>query len=80
MWEKEYGISLPKPNKRYSIKKEDLIEQLHNYLKNVWSLRCYFIEKYGVDGPIINGNQMPLHHSECSAQKTLNFKGEETFF
>ena len=26
MWESEYGISLRKPNKRYSIKKEDLVE------------------------------------------------------
>ena len=29
--------------------------------------------------PIINGDQMPLHRNESSAQKTLNFKGEETF-
>ena len=28
---------------------------------------------------IINGDQMPLHHHESSAQKTLNFKCEETF-
>ena len=48
-------------------------------MKNVWSIRCYFIEKYGVDPPIINGDQMPLHRNESSAQKTLNFKGEETF-
>ena len=79
MWEKEYDISLRKPNKRYSIKKEDLIEPLQNYLKNVWSIRRYFIEKYGVDPPIINEDQMPLHRNESSVQKTLNFKGEETF-
>ena len=79
MWGKEYGISLRKPNKRYSIKKKDLIERLQDYLKNVWSIWRYFIEKYGVDLPIINGDQMPLHRNESSAQKTLNFKGEETF-
>ena len=27
-WQQEYGISLRKPNKKYSIKKEDLIERL----------------------------------------------------
>ena len=27
-WETEYGVSLKKPNKRYSIKKEDLIIRL----------------------------------------------------
>ena len=78
MWQKEYGVSLRKPNKRYSIKK-DLVERLQDYLKNVWSIRRYFIEKYGVDPPIINGDQMPLHRNESSSQKTLNFKGAETF-
>ena len=73
--QKEYGVSLRKPNKRYSIKKEDLVERLQDYLKNVWSIRCYFIEKYGVDPPIINGDQMPLHRNKSS----LTFKGEETF-
>ena len=29
MWEEEYNISLRKPDKRYSIKKEDLIKRLH---------------------------------------------------
>ena len=66
-------INLRRPNKRYSIKKEDLIERLQDYLKNVWSIRGYFIEKYRVDPPIINGDQMPLHRNESSAQKTLNF-------
>ena len=76
---KEYGVSLRKPNKRYSIKKEDLVERLQDYFKNVRSIRRYFIEKYRVDPPIINGDQMPLHRNERSSQKTLNFKGEETF-
>ena len=78
-WEAEYGISLRKPNKRYSVKKGDLVIRLQDYLKNVWRIRRYFIEKYGVDPPTINGDQMPLHRNECSQQKTLNFKGEETF-
>ena len=78
-WEKEYGISLRKPNKRFSIKKTDLIERLQDYLKNVWTLRRFFIQKYGVDPPIINGDQMPLHRNESSQQKTLAFKGEDTF-
>ena len=61
------------------LKKEDLVERLQDYLKNVWSICRYFIEKYGVDPPIINGDQMPLHRNESSSQKTLNFKSEETF-
>ena len=61
MWQKESGVSLRKPNNCYSIKKEDLVERLQDYLKNVWSTRRYFIEKYGIDPPIISGDQMPLH-------------------
>ena len=76
---KRIWVSLQKPNKRYSIEKEDLVERLQDYLKNVWSIRRHFIEKYGVDPPIINRDQMPLHRNESSSQKTLNFKGEETF-
>ena len=77
-WEQEYGISLRKPNKKYSIKKEDLVECLQDYLKNVWRVRL-FIEKYGVDLPVINGDQMPLHRNESSQQKTMTFKNENAF-
>ena len=28
---------------------------------------------------IVNGDQMPLHRHECSAQKAINIAGEETF-
>ena len=76
-WEEEYGVSLKMPNKRYSIKKEDLVERLQDFLKNMWHLRRFFIEKYGIDPPIINGDQMPLHRNESSQQKTLSFKGED---
>ena len=34
-WEEEYGISLRKPNKNYSIKKKGLVERLQDYSKNV---------------------------------------------
>ena len=78
-WEQEYGISLRKPNKRYSISKENLVERLQDYLKNVWSIHRFFIDKYEVDPPVINGDQMPLHRNESSQQKTLCFKGEDTF-
>ena len=78
-WENEFGISLRKPYKRFSINKSDLIERLQDYLRNIWTLRLFFIEKYGVNPPIINGDQMPLHRSESSRQKILTFKGGDTF-
>ena len=38
------------------------------------TVRKYFIDEYGVDPPVINGDQMPLHRNESATQKTLFFK------
>ena len=35
--------------------------------------------KFGIDPPIINGDQMPLHGNESSGQVTLGFKNHEAF-
>ena len=58
----EYNVSLRKPNKRFAIKKEDRIERLLDYYKNLLIVRKYLVEKSGgVEPVIINGDQMPLH-------------------
>ena len=69
-WEDEYGVSLRKLNKRFSIKKEDLVRRIEDYLQNVWTVRKFFIKKYGIDPPVINGDQMPLYRNESASQKT----------
>ena len=38
LWENEYGVSLKRPNKWYSIKREDLLIRLCDYLQNVWAV------------------------------------------
>ena len=53
-WMKEYNFSLRKPNEKYAIKKEDRIIRIKYYLKNIWTVRKYFINKYGVEPPVIN--------------------------
>ena len=65
--------------KRFSIKKEDLITRIEDYLQNVWTVGNLFIKKYGIDPPVINSDQMPLHHNENASQKTLEFKGLDTY-
>ena len=72
-WMKVYGLSLHHPNKRFQIKQSEREEGVYEYLKNVWTVRKFFIDNYGVDPPIINGDQMPLHRNESSTQNTLNF-------
>ena len=78
-WELKYGVSLRKPNKRYLVSKEDCIIRVEDYLKNIWSFRYCFIKTFGVDPPIINGDQMPLRQNESSGQTTLSFKNKEAF-
>ena len=68
---KEHNVSLRKRFKNYAIKKEDKITRIKDYLKNIWTVRNYFIDKYEVNQPVINGNQMPLHRNESTSQKTL---------
>ena len=76
---KEYGVSLKVPNKRYSIKQADRIERLEDYLKNVLMVRKFFIDNFGTDPPVINGDQMPLHRNESSGLKTFNMKNEDVY-
>ena len=38
LWENEYGVSLKKPNKWYSIKREDLLIRLYDFLQNFWTV------------------------------------------
>ena len=78
-WMKEYNVSLRKPNKRFAIKNEDRIIRIKDYLQNIWLVRKYFLDTYGIEPPIINGDQMPLHRNESASQKTLSFKSEATF-
>ena len=70
---------MKRPNKRCSIKREDLLIRLRDYLQNVWTVRRFFIQKYGVDPPIINGDQMPLRRNKTAQEKSMPFKGEDTF-
>ena len=78
-WMDEYNVSLRKPNKKFAIKKEDRKIRIKDYLKNIWTVRKYFIDKYGIDPPVINGDQMPLHRNESASQKTLSLKSEDVF-
>ena len=49
------------------------------YLKNIWSVRRYFIEEFAVDPPIINGDQMALHRNESSGKAAISFKNLDKF-
>ena len=66
-------------NKRFQIRQADREGRIFEYLKKFWIVHKLFIDNFGIDPPVINGDQMPLHRNESSTQKTLNFKGMDTY-
>ena len=78
-WMIEYKVNLRKPNKRFQIKQSDREERAHEYIKNVWTVRKFFLDNFSIDPPVINGDQMPLHRNESALQKTLNIQGCDTY-
>lgn len=78
-WEAEYGVSLCKPNKHYTLSYDNLCIRLKDYLKNMWTVRNFFPKTYRVDSPVINGDQMPFHRNESTTQKTMAFKNMDTY-
>ena len=72
-WMQEYNVSLRKPNKRFQIKQADREERIFEYLKNIWTVRKFFIDNFGVDPPIINGDQMPLHRHRFNMFTPKNY-------
>ena len=69
----EFNVSLRKPNKRFSISGEDRKERIIEYIKNIWRIRKYFLDTFGVEVPIINGDQMPLHRNESCDKNVTTF-------
>ena len=43
---------------RFAIKQNDRIERIQEYLKNILRIRKFFIDTFGIDPPIINGDQV----------------------
>ena len=77
---KEYNVSFRKPSeRRHALKKKDRVVRIQDYLKNIWMIREHFLDRYGIDPPIIKGDQIPLHRNECASQKTLPLSSETVF-
>ena len=55
-WMTGYKVSLRKPNKRFQIKQSDREERVYEYIKNVWTVRKFFLDNFSIDPPVINGD------------------------
>ena len=78
-WMHEYNVSLRKSNKSFQITQKGTKENIAEYLKIIWTVRKFFLDNYGDEPTIINGDQMALYRTESSSWKTLNLNGYEMY-
>ena len=60
-----------KINKYCQIKQVDGKQRIFEYIKNVWTVRKFFIDNLSGDLPIINGDQMPYIEARVLHRKLL---------
>ena len=77
-WRKEYNVSLLQPNKRFALSAEVRERRVLQALKNILRVRVWFKKVVGIDIPIINMDQMPLHRNETARQKSMSMTGWDT--
>ena len=63
-------------NFRSQIRQSDREERVQDYLKNIRTVRKFFLY---VDPTIINGDQTPLRRNGSSSEKTLSIAGYDTY-
>ena len=77
-WMAEFNVSLRLPNKRFVLPMDVRKQRMIDFIKNVLRVRVWFKRVVGVDIPIVNMDQMPLHRNETSGQKTLTICDQDT--
>ena len=77
-WMEEFNVSLRQPNKRFVLPLDVRKKRIFDFLQNVLRVRVWFKKVVGIDIPIVNMDQMPLHRNEISSQKTLTIRDQDT--
>ena len=67
-WEAEYGLSMRKPNRRYQIPRNVLMERLEIFWVNLFRLRLLMLLRLGYEPQLENFDQSPYHNNEVGAQ------------
>ena len=76
-WQKEFGLSMRRPNRKYKVPKAVLMDRLETGWLNVARVRALCLEVHGYDPHMENWDQSPFHHNETGSQnaKTLAVVG-----
>ena len=77
-WEKEYGLSMRKPNRKYKCSKALLAQRLEIFWITVFRIRALCVAACGYDPDMENFDQTPYHANESGSQDvaTLAVAGE----
>ena len=63
-WQKEYGLSMKKPNRKYKVPKWVLEERLKLWWTSVFRIRALCVAIHGYDPDMENWDQSPFHNNE----------------
>jgi len=76
-WKREYGISLRKPNRKWSYPRATLKERLRIMWSNVMRVRKLMLLEFGREPIMDNFDQSPFHMNEVGSRKapTLSIRG-----
>ena len=76
-WQREFGLSLRKPNRKYSVPREVMGERLMLNWVSVFAIRALAVEALGYDLDMENFDQTPYHQNEIGSQdrSTVAVKG-----
>ena len=78
-WEKEYGLCMKQPNRKYKCSKELLGQRLQAFWITVFRIRAFILALFGYDPDMENFDQTPYHKNESGSQdaRTLAVAGEK---
>ena len=77
-WQADYGVSFRKPNRKYKVPKDVLLERMRLWWVSVFRIRTLCVSCFGYDPEMENWDQSPLHNNESGSQNvgTIAFKGQ----
>ena len=67
-WQRAYGLSMRRPNRKYKVPKAVMAERLEIGWINVARVRALCLAEHGYDPEIENWDQSPFHHNESGSQ------------
>ena len=69
-WRVERGVSFRKPNRKWKVPKEVLLERCQIFWSNVFRVRAFIVAKFGYEPALWNFDQSPYHMNEAGSKET----------